>query len=191
MLPEFLSFGSLGIESVENVLQVGFGYAGAVILHAQFDDPPLFANAHEDSPARRAEGLGVADQVAQHLNKAVFNRPDRDLPGRCDDVQLRVILRITRGLVQLLQGAQDGHDVDPLGRDPRQFGIQARRVAHVADQSVQAHHVLADNRQKLALAGGILDATQGLDGTADGCQGIFDLVRHVGGEPLDRIHACP
>ena len=50
---------------------------------------------------------------------------------------------------------QDRHDVHRLGRrDPREFRVQPGRVADVADQPVQPHHILGDDGQQPALLAG-------------------------------------
>ena len=140
------------------------------------------ARAQRDPAARRAERLRVGDQVAQHLHQPVLDRPHHQTLGRRIDHQPRVILGIARRLVEFAQRVQDRHHVDRFGGDARQFGIQPRRVADVADQPVEPRHVLRDDGQQLALPLGVLDAAQRLDCAADRGQRVLDLVRHVGGE---------
>src|SRR5689334_15723527 len=82
MLAELFSGRSFGVETIENVLQVGIRNAGAFVLDAQLRHAAGVAHARDDPAAWRAERLGVANQVAQHLHQAVLDRPDGQAIGR-------------------------------------------------------------------------------------------------------------
>ena len=76
------------------------------------------------------------------------------------------------------------------GDSARQLGVQPRGVGDVGDQPVEAADVLLQD----AAAGGraaraVLDQLQRLHRRADRGHRIAELVGHVGGEALDRLHA--
>ena len=79
--------------------------------------------------------------------------------------------------------------VDRLRIGARQLRVEARGVGNVADQPVEAAHVVLDDRhqplRELVGAG----KRQGLDGAAQRGQRVLQLVRDVGGEALDGVDA--
>ncbi len=132
----------------------------------------------------------VADQVSQHLHQAPLDRPDQE--RALGHVERQARLAVVAGrVVDLGQRGQDRRHIDRLGRRARQLGIDPARVADVADQPVQAAHVVADDGEQPPLLPGVLHPAQRLDRAADGAERVLDLVRHVRGEPLRRVHARP
>ena len=191
MLAEFLSPRPLRVEPVENLLQARFGNAGAFVLDADLDHGAGFVRTQQNVSALRGKTFRVADQIAQDLHQPSFDRHDRKPVRRGVDFKLRVVLLVASRLIEFFQRAQNRHQIDRLGDDPGQFGIQPRCIAHVADQPIEPHHVLRDDGEKLPLPRRVLDPPQRLDRAADGGERVLDLVGNVGGESFDRVHPCP
>ena len=74
---------------------------------------------------------------------------------------------------------------------PAHLGIQARGIGNIADQPIEPGHVILDDRHQPLLLLRVLYPRRGFDRAAQRGQRILDLVRHIGGEALDRVHAPP
>ena len=80
---------------------------------------------------------------------------------------------------------------DRRALQPAHLGVQARGIGDVADQPVEPGDVILDDRHQPLLLLGVHYARRGFDRTPERGQRVLDLVRHIGGEALDRIHAPP
>ena len=92
MLAELLALRPLGVEPVEDVLQLGLGNAGPLVLDGEFHLAAGLAGAQPDAAVRRAERLRIADQVAQHLHQPVLDRPGHHAGRRHLDQQPRPVV---------------------------------------------------------------------------------------------------
>ena len=81
MLAELFAVRPLRIKPVEDMFQVGLRNAGPLILDADFapTEPASFTRTRM-RPLWRAEGMRVADQVAQHLHEPVLDRQHTACP---------------------------------------------------------------------------------------------------------------
>ena len=82
---------------------------------------------------------------------------------------------------------QQPRHVDGLGVGPRQLGIEPRGIGNIADQPVEAAHIVLDHAEQPAAAVVVARQRQGLDRAAQRGQRVLQLVRHVGGKALDRV----
>ena len=87
------------------------------------------------------------------------------------------------------QIAQHHFHIHRRGIGAGKLGIQPRGVGDVGDQPVQTPHILLQQIGQLLALGRGLDQRQGLQRRADRGQGVLDLMRDVGGEGLDGVHA--
>ena len=189
MLAEALAARALGIEAVEDALQLGVGNAGPLILDDDLHLAHRLARAQPDMAMVGAEGDGVAQQVAQHLHQAILHAHRHQLFRRFQ-LHLR-IARLARRVVQLHQHGEDGADIHRLRHGARQLGIHARGIRDVADQSVHPHRIIGDDAEQPLLLRRVLHAAQRLDGAAHAGQWILQLMRHIGGEALIGVNARP
>ena len=89
------------------------------------------------------------------------------------------------------KGRQHGAHINRLGFGPGQFRVQAGGIRNVADQAIEPAHVILDDGHEFPLLFRVLKARRCFNGAAERGQRILDLMRHVGGEILDFIHAPP
>ena len=135
--------------------------------------------------------------LAIRLRKTWTSRPSMPLTTSLPRFVARrgAFASCRRGRSQLLDVDQhrqhQAAQVDRLRFGARQLGVEPRGVGDVADQPVEALHVVLDDAHQLALLVGVLDPRDGLDRAAQRGQRVLDLVGDVGGEALDRVHALP
>ena len=95
------------------------------------------------------------------------------------------------GLMDIDKGFQNPANINRLAFRPGQFRIQPRGIGNIADQPVQPLHIRHDDRHQAFLLFRIFHPRRRFDGTAQAGQRVLDLMRHIGGETLDRIHPQP
>src|SRR5215472_7025845 len=70
---EFLAGGALGVEAVEDRLQLALGDARTLVLDRDADEIALALGGDPDGAARRAKRDRVGDEVAEHLAEAALH----------------------------------------------------------------------------------------------------------------------
>ncbi len=185
MLAE-LSCGPFGVEALEYLLERLVGNAGAGIL--DHDQHTVLALARPDAHrvAILAERDRVGDEIDEDLGQAAFESGDDDRFGRqvrdeIDALRFRVLTEVFG------QVAEHLHEVEALLLFLDQFAVEPRRIGNVADQAVEAAHVMVDDIEELGALLLLLDHAQRTDGGAQRGKRVLDLVRHIGGELFVRL----
>ena len=93
--------------------------------------------------------------------------------------------------MHLRERRQHGTKIDGLQLSAGQLGIDLGGIGDLAQQPVQPLHVLAHEREQLRALLFVGDAPSRIDGAEHGAERVLQLVRHVGNEPLDRVHPHP
>ena len=65
-----------------------------------------------------------------------------------------------------------------------QFGIQTRGVGNIRNQTVQTAHVMFDHIKQSGALFVLFHDAQGFHRRAQAGKGVFDFMRHIGGEFL-------
>ncbi len=191
MLAETLALRPLRIEPVEDAFELALGDAGPLIRDADLDHAAeRLLRTEPDLAARRAEGPGVADQIAQHLHDPPFDPGDHQSRLEFAHLQDRRGLG-SRCIVDIGQRAKHRTDLQRHRRRAGNLSIHPRRIGNIRDEAIKPDDILAHDGEQAFSLGRILHPAQSLDGAANRGQRILDLMRDIGGEPLDRIHPAP
>src|ERR1700722_5531378 len=124
---------TLGIKTIENMLQIGFRNSRPLIFDTDFSLRSQIPDAHQNPSLAWTERLRVADQIAQYLHKPVLDRQDIKPSGRGYDIHARVVFGIAGRIVKLLQCPHDRNDINGTRRPPGHFRVDPRGVADIAD----------------------------------------------------------
>ena len=172
------------------MIEIAIRNARALVIDVDFHNCSCLACAQEDRAPSGRETLRVANQVAQDLYQPAFDGLDHHRAGRQIDAQMRVGL-IAGGLGDIAKRAKEGRQIHWLHARAGEFGIHAARIADVADQTVQAHDIVLNDREQLQLLAGLSDTAQCVNRTAYGTQRVLDFVGDIRGKTFNGIHARP
>ena len=188
---ELLAGRTLAVEALEDRLQLVGRNARSLVLDLRHHPGALARGAQRHGPARGAEGHRIGDQVAEDLPEAALQPGHREILVAGDVQPDRGPAAIVGRLMQFCQRVEQAGDIDRLRRVARQLGIEAGGIRDIGDEPVEAPDILLDDRHEAALLVGVLDAGRRLDRAAQRGEGVLDLVRHVGCEPLVRVQPLP
>ena len=137
------------------------------------------------------EGAGILDKVGDDLADPQLVTVDIEAGLRIvlaldDEAELHGLLAAADLAGNIDEVAQQLLQIDGLGVAAGKLGIEPRSVGDVADQAVEAAHVMLDDIHQPLL--GIVRAgkRQRFDGAAQRCQRVFQFMADVGGKILDR-----
>src|SRR5579863_9040857 len=80
--PELLADRSFAVEALEDRFELALGKSGAFILNRDHHRAVLMPCRKVDRGTRRAEGNGVVDEIAEHLDQPPLDAEDRQIALR-------------------------------------------------------------------------------------------------------------
>src|SRR5687767_987113 len=191
-----IAFRPVGVEAVENLVEILGPDARPIVLDAKLDIAARSAQAHMHLRAGLGERSGIVDEIAHHLPQAIVmteHAEGRLLiyalgPGRHFEPDL--------GGTQaacLIGKRDDGFEqaaqVDCIVLGTRQFSIEARGIGNIGDKAVKALHVILDDCGQAFALLGCLGIGKGLDGASQRGERVLELMGDIRGESLDRVDA--
>ena len=196
VLAEGLAGRPVGIEALEDAVDVLRPQARTIVVHHDDDMTTRAVEAHLDAAALVGhEGPRIGDQVRQHLAQPQIVTHDEEpfLAGgkpAASEVDLDLLAAIC-GLAGRRNQVRD--ELLQL-HTPRilagEFGIEPGGVGNVGDQAVEAPDVVLDYFEKPCARLVVAGERQCLHRTAQGRQRVLQLMADVGSEALDRLDAC-
>ena len=119
---------AFGIEPVEDLVELAVRDAGAFVFHHDLRRLPALAAAHRDRPPGGLKDSALPIRLRSTCTSR-SSTPRTRSPASGSLSTIRGSVLGAGGVVQFLQGAQHGGDVDLFGHRARQFRIHPRGVA--------------------------------------------------------------
>ena len=140
--------------------------------------------------------IGVVEKIAEDAHQPLFTAAHIERRAGPADAARKIEReerRIGAGRIAIDRDQRRQHRAQRHDRAlvARHFRIEPRGIGDIGDQPVKALGVLQHQPQQLLLLFRIVDAQRRLDRAAQRGKRIFQLMRDIGGEMLDRIHAAP
>ncbi len=191
MLAELLALRPLGVEPVENVLELCLGDARPLVLDRDLHHPARPRAPH--SPMRPSPGEKDC-ALPIRLRSTCTSRPSTACttqrpPAASARGAARLRRASSRGSRPAWRGSAPHRPARCASRDSSASMREASLMSLISRSSRATSSAMM--AEQAALLDRVVDAPQRLDGAADRGQRVLDLVRDVGGEALDRVHAVP
>src|SRR5690606_8067172 len=184
----------VGVEPVKDALEILRLEAGPFIFHANDDAARLTGCDDMNRAARRGEGKRIVDQVTDDLTKPRIKALYRHLvPARRTPIDLERdtgVARRTCLVEEIANGFKQGRNIHVLALAARQLGVKARSVGNIADETINAAHIILDDLHQAFLLPLILRDGEGFNRAAQRGQRVLDLMGDIGCETLNCIDAA-
>ena len=170
-------------EAVEDPLAVLGGNPGARVVDVDDDRRAFLPGGDRDGRAGRREADGVREEVLEGLDEPLRRGEDGERAGRRVEAHGHAVCARRRaGRDELPQERSEIDGDERLGLEPR---VDARDLAHAAEEAVEPRDLALDRGEELAALGGIVGFGEHLRGASDGGERVAELVGDVGREGLD------
>ncbi len=182
---------ALRVEAGENLFERVGRNARAVIVDDDLDDPLTVIRRDEEYahfPVRGREGPRIVDEIAEDLPER--RRVSEEVHRRARRIEGDPrLVRLDRHAVEIGDVRQQFSHIDRFARLAGEFRVKARGVRDIGDEAVHARDVFLDDAHQLFARLRLRRDVERFAGAPDGGQRVFQLMRDIGGETLDRLDA--